>query len=344
MFTGTCGVLLARLNVDPEAYSVCGLGASTVSPRFPTSRHFVIQGLSDGVFAVIATNEGWAVGNAGIVNLGDHTLVFDALSNHLAAADLNSCAETLTGRVVDYLLIGHGHRDHYRGTQSFPRATISATRKTCERMAALWKERIKMVEKEGIDLIRKGIRDEFEAWKSSPATTSNDRMLWESYEQSLLQGLETYNLKLPTLGFETEMSFHGSERKAMAITYGGGHSESDAFLFLPEERIAYLGDLLFIGYQPYFGDGNPEEFLSILDKVEALDPKILVPGHGPVGTVGDLQSMRDYVFALREKVKDAKGSEARRKAALEEPAPPPFDNFKWGAFWKENLEFMLNRA
>ena len=293
---------------------------------------------------MLATDEGWAVGNAGIVDLGDHTLVFDALSNHFAAADLNSCAEVITGRAVDHVLIGHGHRDHYRGTQAFPHATISATRKTCERMARLWKERTEIVKRDGLDSIRKGIREEFEAWRSNPATSSSDRVLWDSYEQSLLHGLETYNLKLPTLGFETEMSFHGVERKAVAVTYGGGHSESDALLFLPEERIAYLGDLLFIGYQPYIGDGNPEEFLSILDKVEALDPKILVPGHGPVGSVGDIQPMRDYVFALQERVNDAKGSDAKRKAATEEPAPSPFNGLKWGAFWKENLEFMLKRS
>jgi len=308
-----------------------------------SSRHFKLQELAKGVYAAIATNEGWAVSNAGIVDLGNHTLIFDAFSNHLAAADLNSRAISLTGRTVDYVVVGHPHRDHYRGTQAFNQATIIATTKTCGLLAEFWKERTKMVEKEGLDSIRKGIKEEFEAWKSNPATTNDDKVLWESYEQSLLQGIDTYDLKLPSLGFETSMSFHGSERKAEAITFGGGHSESDALIFLPEERIAFLGDLLFIGYQPYVGDGNPNELLNILDKIAALDPKILVPGHGPVGATEGIQSMKDYVLALQEIVKRAQVPGANRKEAVNSPIPEPFEGLKWRAFWKENLQDLLQK-
>ena len=307
----------------------------------PVSRHFSVQELHSGVFATIATDEGWAVSNAGIVDLGDHTLVFDAFSNHLAAADLNRSAEALTGRNVDYVIVGHGHRDHCKGTQAFELATIVSTRKTCESMARLWKERTETVKNEGLEPIVRGVKEEFESWRSNPATTETDRILWDSYEQSLLQGIETYKLKLPSIGFETSVSFHGSKRTAEAITYGGGHSASDALLFLPEERVAYMGDLLFIGYQPYIGDGNPDELLRILDKVEALDPKMLVPGHGPVGTVGDIQSMRDYVLALQKVAREAQTSEASRKASIDTPIPPAFNSMKWGAFWRENLQSLV---
>lgn len=314
-----------------------------MSGAIDASRHFTIQELHNGIFAAIATDEGWAVSNAGIVDLGGHTLIFDALSNHLAAADLNSSAIALAGRAVDYVVIGHAHRDHYKGTQAFDRATIVSTRKTCESMARLWKERTETVQREGLESVKKGIKEEFESWRSNPATTEADKILWDSYEQSLLQGIETYSLKLPSVGFETSMSFHGSKRTAEAITYGGGHSASDALLFLPEERIAYLGDLLFIGYQPYIGDGNLEELLRILDKVEALDPKTLVPGHGPVGTKGDIQPMREYVLALQKIASETQASEASREALIETPIPEPFDALKWRAFWRENLEFLINR-
>jgi len=307
------------------------------------SKHFKIQELQPGVFAAIATDGGWAVANAGIVDLGDHTLVFDAFSNHIAAADLNRAAEALTRRKVDYVVVGHAHRDHYKGTQAFEHATIVSTRKSCELIAALWKARTERVKKEGFEFIRKGVKEEFDAWKSSPDTTDADRILWESYEQSLLQGLETYNLKLPNIGFETSMAFHGSQRTAEAIDYGAGHSKSDAILFFPEERVAYLGDLLFIGYQPFIGEGSIEGLLGILDKVEALDPKILVPGHGPPGTVKDMQPMREYLMTLQKIASETRASEANRKSLLNSPIPTSFVSMKWRAFWRANLESLVGK-
>jgi glyoxylase-like metal-dependent hydrolase (beta-lactamase superfamily II) len=68
----------------------------------------------------------------------------------------------------------------------------------------------------------------------------------------------------------------------MLLTYGGEHTGSDAFLYLPDERIAYLADLLFIQVQPWLPDGDPEEWVRILERIEALDIATAIPGHGPL--------------------------------------------------------------
>jgi cyclase len=47
-------------------------------PSPDESRHFTLEPLADGVWAAIHRVGGWAVGNAGIVDLGDATLLFDA--------------------------------------------------------------------------------------------------------------------------------------------------------------------------------------------------------------------------------------------------------------------------
>src|SRR5574340_729262 len=261
----------------------------TAGPPDAKSRHFELHEVARGAFAAIATPEGWAVGNAGIVDLGDRTLVFDTFSNHLAAEDLKATAERVTGKPVEYVVLSHAHRDHVKGTQVFGDATIAATRKTAESMTRNWRERTEKVRREGLVPIREALEEEFAAWASNPATTDADRILWEGYRQSLLQGIEAYDLRLPDVSFETAMRFLGSSGTAEAITFGGGHSGSDALVHLPERRVAYLGDLLFIGVQPFLADGDPDEYLRILDRIEALDAKTLVPGHGPVGTPKDLQ-------------------------------------------------------
>ena len=50
------------------------------------SNHFSLERLADGVFAAIATGSGAAVANAGIIDLGGRTLVFDTFMTSQAAA------------------------------------------------------------------------------------------------------------------------------------------------------------------------------------------------------------------------------------------------------------------
>ncbi len=309
----------------------------------PRSKHFDFRAVAPGAYAAIATERGLAVGNAGVVDLGDVTVVFDTFSSHLAAVDLRTAAEAATGRPTALVVNSHPHRDHTKGNQVFREATIVATRATAEVMARNWAARTERVRKEGLDPIRKGLATEFDAWESHPLTTGEDRVLWTSYRQSLLQGIEEYELKLPTVSFESSVRFQGSKRTADALTFGGGHSVSDAILHVPDQRVVYLGDLLFIGVQPYLGDGDPEVFLQVLDQIEALDAKTLVPGHGPLGTNKDLQSMREYVHAVRKAVRDAGGSDADLKRAAES-VPAPFASWKWRAFWTENVESMVQKS
>ncbi len=71
-----------------------------------TSHHFHLERLADGVYAAINSDEGWAICNASIIDLGDRTLVYDSFTSPQAASDLRDAAEYLTGRPA---------RDEYSG-------------------------------------------------------------------------------------------------------------------------------------------------------------------------------------------------------------------------------------
>jgi len=270
-------------------------------------------------------------------------MVFDTFVNVSAAKELKEAAERATRRTIGYVVNSHAHRDHYRGNQVFTDAIIVADRKSRDEMAKRKRNESERVEREGLEAIRREVEEEFKFWKSNPTTTESDKILWDGYRDGILHGLDTYKLRVPDLSFETTMTFHGTERNAEAITCGGGHSQSDALVYLPEERIAFLGDLLFINYQPALFNGDPNELLRILDKVEALGAKTLVPGHGPVGTSEDIAPMRDYVAALEKTVKEVAASGGDPERAAEKPIAAPFDSWKWHSFYKENVEFLFQR-
>ena len=81
-------------------------------PGIPDSKHFRLQQLAEGVYAVIHIDGGAAIGNAGIVDLGGRTLIYDALFTPQAAEDLRTAAEAVLRRPIDAVINSHWHNDH----------------------------------------------------------------------------------------------------------------------------------------------------------------------------------------------------------------------------------------
>ncbi len=62
------------------------------------SRHFTIEQIPNGVYAAIQRPGGWAI--AGIIDLGDFTLIYSTFMTVKAAEDLLEAATQLTGNPV----------------------------------------------------------------------------------------------------------------------------------------------------------------------------------------------------------------------------------------------------
>ena len=62
---------------------------------------------------------------------------------------------------------------------------------------------------------------------------------------------------------------------ARAITPG------DAFVFLPVEKVLLTGDILVSPIPFAIGGVYPATWTEALEKLKRLDPKVIIPGHGP---------------------------------------------------------------
>jgi cyclase len=100
------------------------------------------------------------------------------------------------------------------------------------------------------------------------------------------------NVVFPTAVFDERLERDGG----VVETLGGGHTECDAFLWF--EDTVFAGDLVVIESHPWVGDGDVEHWLEILDAFEARRPRVIVPGHGPVGSVEDIPPLRRYLEGL----------------------------------------------
>ncbi|WP_374966513.1 MBL fold metallo-hydrolase [Lysinibacillus sp. RS5] len=83
------------------------------------------------------------------------------------------------------------------------------------------------------------------------------------------------------------------------FTLGGGHSFCDAMLYIPDEKVIFMGDLLFVNCHPtFFEESDPVKWSKILKKVERLEIDVAVPGHGPTGTKEDISKIINYISKL----------------------------------------------
>jgi len=310
--------------------------------QLPESTHFRLEQLAEGVYAVIHMAGGAAIGNAGIVDLGDRTLVYDSLFTPQAGADLRTAAEVLTGRRVDMLINSHWHNDHIWGNQSFGADTDIISDEETRR---------KIIATRGhgaYDTFMAQARANLEATRAAYEAEQDEARrrqlaLWVDYHQAVVNLKPILKIRAPNLTFVDRLAFHGTARSAELITFAGGHTESDAVLFLPQERIAFMSDLLFIEHQPYLGGGDPDRMLHILDQVAALNPLILVPGHGPVGTAASLKVMQQYVSTLdglaRQMVADGEP-----EANIDHmPMPEHYGDWLFAAFFPVNMHFLYQR-
>jgi glyoxylase-like metal-dependent hydrolase (beta-lactamase superfamily II) len=88
---------------------------------------------------------------------------------------------------------------------------------------------------------------------------------------------------------------------------GPAHSDEDLVMLVKEDGVLYAGDLVFRGRIPFVGDADAAAWISALDKLLEMKPKVLVPGHGPVSTQpsADLVFTRDYLKYLRSSMSKA---------------------------------------
>jgi uncharacterized sulfatase len=79
-----------------------------------------------------------------------------------------------------------------------------------------------------------------------------------------------------------------------------GHTGADLVLFDRSSGVLFAGDLVFNGRAPTTPHARIEHWLASLDRLDALAPRLVVPGHGAVsvsnnGKAGAIEQTRAYL-------------------------------------------------
>ena len=154
----------------------------------------------------------------------------------------------------------------------------------------------------------------------------------KNYEQ-LLEGTGV-PLKDPTITFNDRLDVNLGGLTVRAKYVGPAHSAADTVAWLPEERAFFSGDTVFNGLFPLVRDvvGN---WLAALAYGVALEPAVVIPGHGPVGDANLLTWQRSVLERIHGAVLELRDSGTPLERAAESPVPEglrlPLAGARWPA-------------
>ena len=86
------------------------------------------------------------------------------------------------------------------------------------------------------------------------------------------------------------------DKYTLHIVQTDGHTKGSSYCWVPESRILIAGDTFFNKRFPFGADPTVDPVLwhKALKEMIALEPALIIPGHGPAATVEDLKEISDF--------------------------------------------------
>lgn len=303
----------------------------------PQSKFFVYQDLCDGVLAAIATNDGGAMSNSAIVDLGHKTLIFDSTAIPQAVPDLIEAARFFTGRPsIDYVVNSHFHFDHIRGNAVFdPATTIIGSQALYDAIQTQGAVQLQQSREQGAQQLA-GL-ETFFAEKQGELNELErlDIEFTLGWMRAMQTTLSDVTLRPPDLYFPDTLTLEGSQRQVQLLSFAYAHSPADLVLYLPQEHAALVGDIVSVQRQPSLFESRLPNLFNALDNLESLGLQNLMAGHGPVGSAQDISSIRHYVQTMDGVVQTQVAQGASLDDVLQLPEAAPFNTWRFGVIMHE---------
>ena len=257
--------------------------------------------VADNVFAYLQPDGGWGWSNAGLIASEWSSLLVDTLFDlKLTRNMLDSMSSVTSAHPINVVVNTHANGDHCYGNQLVEGARIIASRASAEEMdavpPAMMAEMLRRADELGVAgaYFQKSFGDfEFEGITPTP----------------------------PTETFEQQHRIQVGDKQVELIEVGPAHTRGDILVHLPEDGIVFTGDILFIEGTPILWEGPVSNWIDACDRIMAMKPKVIVPGHGPLTDLNGVRGVREYLKFIRDEARERfeaglTASEAARDIAL----------------------------
>ena len=187
-----------------------------------------------------------------------------------------------------YFTTTHFHPEHMTGVQAFPASTI---------------------------VIRPEAQQE-EVDKKQPEFIHN----FSQRTADLKALLQDVKPRPPDILFDREAKLDLGGITVRLLWYGAAHTKGDTFVYVEGDGVLFTGDVVINRFFPIFpdGDASGKNWLAILDQLDELHARTIVPGHGEVGDASLVNQERLYLKGIQSRVAElkAQGKSADESAQL----------------------------
>ena len=223
----------------------------------------------------------WAImgfPNIGIVVGTNATLVVDTGLGPRNGATVAKVAKKLAPHNKLYLTTTHFHPEHAAGEPGFPPGTI------------LIRDKVQQdeMEKHGQEII-----DLF--------ASRNDQ------QKELLANVK---LRPPDETFDKERKLDlGGGVTARLLWFGGAHTKGDELTFVEPDKTLISGDVVQNKVVPniFREGGTPSSWIAVLDQVEKLGARHVLPDHSAVGDGSLVAQEKAFIVDLQKRALELKG-------------------------------------
>lgn len=258
--------------------------------------------IAENTWVVQGTNENFSKKNGGfIVNTGfivteEGVVVIDTGPSRRFGEALKAAIKKVTNQPITHVFNTHHHPDHFLGNQAFSPEKIWALPKT-------------------IEGIRVG---------GNELATNMYRLLGD-----WMRGTETV---VPTQEVVDDSLDIGKHR--LRLLNFTGHTGADLVVYDETTGVVFASDMLF--YQRTLTTPHTpglDTWSDELARIERLNPKWIVPGHGPIDNTGDsIKQVRAYLSWLDQRLKSATGQGLSMNEVMQLPLDPEFEALALGRY------------
>lgn len=249
------------------------------------------KGLHDfgnGCYAYLQPDGSWGWSNAGLVADSGESLLVDTLFDLKLTREMLAAmrrAEPKAAARIGTLVNTHSNGDHTFGNQLVAGAEIIASKACAEEM-----------------IHDNGAQRLAEMKRAATSASEAGAFLAEIFAPFDFEGID---VAMPTLTFEGELTRRVGNKTVRLIQVGPAHTRGDVLAYVPQDRVIFTGDMLFINGHPIIWAGPVGNWIKACQLMLDLDVETVVPGHGPVTDKSGVAAVKGYLEYI--------AAEARRR-------------------------------
>ncbi len=215
----------------------------------------------------------------GLISGDNFSLIVDSGNSPAHAKDFLKQVDQVDNKTPRIVAITHWHWDHIFGIQTMDLPTISheETKKIVDYLKTLkWDDA-------SLDArVETGEEIEF----------CRDMIKREMPTRNHLE------LKSPDIAFTNKIEIDLGGITCVIEHVGGGHAQDSSIIYIPEEKIMFLGDCIYQDF--YSGDWSYDlnEFITLVDKIKKYDVHIYLTGHQNPQTREEMFEFFDEIIRL----------------------------------------------